>query len=175
MRGMHRPMLYAILLVVAQVGCSPGLDWREVRPEGSTVSMLFPCKPKSQSRQALLAGAPAPMTQLSCEAQGMTFALSHAELGDPRRVSPALQAMAAALAANLQAQVVRSTPLQVPGMTPSPAARQLSLSGRLPDATPAQERAALFAHGTHVYQAAVIGPSPDSAAEIFFDSLRVLP
>jgi hypothetical protein len=60
-------------------------------------------------------------------------------------------------------------------MTPSPDARQVLLAGRLPNATPVRERAAVFARGTHVYQATVLGPQPDAAAEVFFDSLRATP
>lgn len=172
---MRRHLLGATLLGALLPACSPALDWREVRPEGSTAVALFPCKPKSQSRQATLAGAPVRMTLLSCEAAGATFALAHADLADPARVAPALAEMAAALAANLQATEQRSAPAAVPGMTPGPGARRLEIAGRFPDGTPAQEEAALFAHGTRVYQAAVLGARPGPAAQVFLDSLRVQP
>lgn len=175
MHHMRRPMLSATLLGAALQACSPALDWREVRPEGSAATLLFPCKPKSQSRQAMLAGAPTPMTLLACDAEGLTFGFAHADLDDPARVSPALVSMAAALAANLQAHDVRSAPLQVAGMTPNSEARRIWLGGKLPDATPAQEQAALFARGTRVYQAAVLGARPDAAADVFIDSLRLAP
>ena len=106
---MRRLLLCATLLGAALPACSPALDWREVRPDGSAARVLFPCQPKSQTRQAALAGARMPMTLLSCEADGQTFALAHAELGDPARVSPALAEMAAALVANLQAGPPRTS------------------------------------------------------------------
>lgn len=172
---MRRHLLGATLLGSLLPACSPALDWREVRPEGSTAVALFPCKPKSQSRLATLAGAPVRMTLLSCEAEGATFALAHADVADPARIGTALEEMAAALAANLQASEQRSAPAAVPGMTPVPAARRLEMGGRFPDGAPAQESVALFAHGTRVYQAAVLGARPGAAAPVFLDSLRVQP
>ena len=154
--------------------CSPALDWREVRPEGSALLVMFPCKPTSQARSAALAGAQTRMSLYSCSAAGMTFALAFADLGDPARVTPALTEMRTALAANLGSQNARSLPFEVKGMTPNPQAVQLTLQGQLPDETPTQERAALFAHGTHVYQAVVLGPKvADSAAALFFEGLRL--
>lgn len=170
---MRRYLPCATVLGALLPACSPALDWREVRPEGSAAVALFPCKPKSQSRPTTLAGIPTRMTLLSCEAEGMTFALAHAEIGDPSQVQLALDALAAALAANLQARQVPGEPLTVPGMTPGPGARRLSIEGRLPDGTPIREEAALFAFGTHVYQAAVLGAQPGGAAQTFIDSLRV--
>lgn len=172
---MRRPLLPALVSGALLAACTPGLDWREVAPEGSRARAQFPCKPKSMTRQAALAGAPTRMTLLSCEAEGSTFALAHAQLGDPARVSVALEEMAAALAANIASAGVRSQPITVPGMTPNAGARRIWLQGRLPDATPVQEQAVLFAHATQVYQAVVLGPRPGAAADVFIDSLRVVP
>lgn len=176
MQRMPRRLLpCAILLGALLAACTPALDWREVRMEDGRASALFPCKPKSQSRQAALAGAPTRMTLLSCEADGGTFALAQADLVDPARVGVALAEMAAALAANLQAGSVRSEALVVPGMTPNPHAQRLRIEGRMPDGAPVAEDAALFTRGTRVYQAAVLGARPGAAAQTFLDSLRVDP
>jgi hypothetical protein len=172
-RMLRRLLLCATLLGAMLPACTPALDWREVRVEGGQASALFPCKPKSQSRQAAIGGTPTRMTLLSCEADGHTFALAYADLGDPLRVGPALAEMAAALAVNLQAGPVRSAPLEVPGMTPGAQARRLWFDGRMPDGSPVAEQAALFAHGTRVYQAVVLGARPDAAAQTFLDSLRI--
>jgi hypothetical protein len=170
---MRRLKLCAALTGAVMSACSPALDWREVRPEGSGVVALFPCKPKSQTRTATLAGARVPMTLLSCEADGATFALSHADLGDPSQVTPALIELRTALAGNLGAGDVRSVAFDVTGMTPNPQAARVKLEGRLPDGTKRQEQAALFTRGTRVYQAVVLGPRvEDAAANVFFESLR---
>lgn len=172
-RMLRRLLLCATLLSATLPACTPALDWREVRVEGTQASALFPCKPKSQSRQAAIGGVPTRMTLLSCEADGHTFALAHTDLGDPARVGPALVEMAAALPANVQAVPMRAEPLAVPGMTPSVQARRLWIEGRMPDGSPVTEQAALFAHGTRVYQAAVLGARPGAPAQTFFDSLRL--
>ncbi len=171
---MRGPKLCATLIGAVIVGCSPVLDWREVRPEGSGVVALFPCKHETRSRIASLAGAATPMTLASCQAGGVTFALSHAELGDPSRVTPALIELRSALAANLEAGEVRSEAFGLAGSTPSPQAVRIWLAGQLPDGTPVQEQAALFVRGTRIYQAAVLGAHLDGgAASVFFESLRL--
>jgi hypothetical protein len=146
----------AVLLLV---GCSPVLDWRAVRIEGSALSVLFPCKPVTQSRALALAGAPVPVSLHVCDAGGRSWALLHAELGDPARVGPALQALAAGAAANVGAASPASQPLQVPGATPNPHSLQLHVDGAGGDGRRLRLTAALFAHGTQVFQATVLGPA----------------
>ena len=171
---MRRLMLCASLIGNAMIACSPALDWREVRPEGSGATALFPCKPKSQTRTTTLAGARAPMTLLSCSVEGVTFGLSHAELGDPSRVTGALVELRSALAANLGASEVRSAAFELAGMTPNSQAVRIWLAGRLPDGAPAAEQALLFVRGTRVYQVVVLGARLDEeATHVFFDSLRL--
>ena len=170
---LRRLLLCATLLGAMLPACTPALDWREVRVEGGQASALFPCKPKSQPGEAASGGTPTRVPRLPCEADGHTCALAYADLGDPLRAGPALAGMAAALAVNLQAGPVRSAPLEVPGMTPGAQARRLWFDGRMPDGSPVAEQAALFAHGTRVYQAVVLGARPDAAAQTFLDSLRI--
>jgi hypothetical protein len=171
MRGLK---LCAALTGAAILGCSPALDWRDVRPEGSGATALFPCKPDSQARGMTLAGARVHMTLVSCEVDGVTFALSHADLGDPSRVTTGLIEMRLALAGNLGTSDVRSAAFQVTGMTPNPQALRIRLAGHRPDGTPVQLRAALFARGTSAFQAVVLGTRIDDvAADVFFDNLRI--
>lgn len=171
---MRRLKLCPILIGAVMLACTPTLDWREVRPEGSGALLLFPCKPKSLARITTLARSGVTMTMLSCDVSGMTFALSHAELGDPSRVAPALIELRSALAANLGANAVRSAAFELAGMTPNPQAMRIRFSGRLPDGTPVAEEAVLFVRGTRVYQAAVLGARVDEGAvRTFFESLRL--
>ena len=173
---MRRLKLCAATVGALLFACSPALNWREVRPEGSGAVAMFPCKPTVQTRRTTLAGAAVSMTLVACSADGVTFALGHAELGDPSRVSAALVELRSALAANLEASDVRAAAFEVPGMTPNPQAQRIWLDGLRPDGTPAQEQAALFARGTRVYEAAVLGPRLDEAAAgVFFEGLRLAP
>jgi hypothetical protein len=64
--------------------------------------------------------------------------------------------------------------LVVPGMTPNARAALWHVAGRLPDGRAVTERAALFAYGTRVFQATMLGERLDAQAqETFFGALRV--
>lgn len=160
-------------LCVALAGCAPALDWRDVRPAGSALQLQFPCKPASQQRAVPLAGAAVPLTLLACDADGLTFALAVADLGDPTRVEQALADLVAGAARNIGAKPVAGRPQQPQGATPNAGNRRLSLQGRRPDGRRAHVALLVFTHGTSVFQATVLGESPgDEAASIFFASLR---
>lgn len=152
---------------LAMAGCSPSLDWREVRPADSGALLLFPCKPEIAARPAT-AAAPARMGLAQCKAAGLTFSLSWAELEDPARISAALQQMPAALSAKLAAKPGAAKPLQIAGMTPNPQAGQLSLAGTQ------QAEVAVFTRGRLVYQAVMLGAKRDAAAwDSFVGSIRL--
>lgn len=156
--------------------CSPTLDWREMRPEGSGIAMSFPCKPDRRARAVVVAGHPVRMEMLSCTAGEATYALTFADLPDPAAVAPALAELRALAATNITAAPAAPSRLQVPGMTPNPQAGRIALSGRLPDGATVQEQAAFFAKGMRVYQASVIGASlGGEAAEPFFAALKLTP
>ena len=158
------------------VGCTAALDWRQLQPEGWSLAASLPCKPASQQRRVALAGQTVVLAMLACTADGHTFALASADLGNPARVGVVLQALGRAAQANVQGQVLVEQPAAVPGMTPNPEARRWRLQGRLPGGQAVAEQVQVFAHGTRVFQAAVIGPQADEArAGPFFDGLKVLP
>lgn len=167
-------LLSAAASGVLMLACTPALDWRDVRAEGSDLTAQFPCKPKTHTRSTTLAGLRVSMTLLSCEAGGVTFALAHADLGDPSRVTDAMLELRSALAGNLEASEFRSAAFELAGMTPNPQAVRFAQAGRLPDGTAVQERAVLFARGTRVYQAVVLGVRLDEGAVgTYFESLRL--
>lgn len=158
----------------ALMGCSPTLDWREVRPEGSGALAMFPCKPSIETRSVALAGAPVRMSMAVCRAGGATFGLAFADLQDPSRVAPALQAWREASAANLGAAVEVVGPLQVPGMTPNPQAQRTRARGQMPDGAALSQDAAYFTRGTWVFQATVTAPGADrDAVDAFFGGLKL--
>lgn len=164
----------ALGLVLGLAACAPALNWREVRPADSGALVMFPCKPLHDVRRVPLAGPPVAMSISACSAADVTFAFAHADVADPARVGPALQAMRAAAIANLGGSVVSERPVQVEGMTPHPQARVLELRGHLPGGQPTRERVAVFSKGTRVYQATLFGPSlDDEASETFFRGVRL--
>lgn len=132
-------------------GCQPALNWREVRPAGAGVVALFPCKPDVEQRQA--------MGLAQCEAAGRGFALSWADVPDPRQAGDALKAMPRALAAKLGRPLPPAAALQVPGMTPMPEAAAYVLA-----APGGVTRVAVFAHGGRVFQALMTSAQDDPGA-----------
>ena len=114
----------------------------------------------------------------ACSAEETVYALSFADVKDPARVGAALDELGRAAQSNLQAQAgaPKQQPAVVTGMTPHPQSAQWRLSGRVPDGRAVEERVVLFSHGTHVYQATMLGARLDAEAqETFFGGLRVGP
>lgn len=138
---------------------------------------MFPCKPASHARRVAIAGQTQEMLMWACSADETVYALSFADVKDPARVGAALDELGRAAQSNLQSQSgAQRQPAAVKGMTPHPQAAQWRLSGRLPDGRAVQERVLLFSHGTHVYQATMLGARLDAEAqETFFGALRVGP
>lgn len=178
MKGLRCTVAASAATLVVMAGCAPALDWREVRPAGSALRAMFPCKPASHARRVSLAQSSVEMSLYACNVADVSYAVAFADVEDPARVGVALEELGRALAANVQAaEAVASSPLAVPGMTPSPHAAAWRAQGRLPDGRAVRERAALFAYGTRVYQATVVGARmpDDEALANFFGALRVQP
>ena len=158
------------------VACSPTFDWRDVRPAGAGVQLLFPCKPATEARSIELAGHPVRMTMLACRAGDSMFGLAFADAGEASRVSPAIAALRAAQASNFGAPARALGPAVVPGANPVPAPERFEIDGRLPDGTLVRQQLVYFARGTQVYQAAVMGRAEGGdAAGIFFEGIRSTP
>jgi hypothetical protein len=166
----------AFLLAAATLtACTPALDWREVRPAGSGIVALFPCRPNSMTRPLPLAGQTVPLSLHACSAGGQTWGLAFADVGDPARVGATLHELRTSAERNLGATAGRPLPLSVPGATPNAAAGRERIDGRAPDGQALAGQVAVFARGTVVLQATVLGATvPDDAAETFFAALRVL-
>jgi hypothetical protein len=157
--------------------CSPTFNWRELRLDGTPLQALMPCKPESATRTVPLAGTPTQLHMRGCEAGGLRFAVAWADVGDAAQVPVAL---ASWRSASLQAIRVVPPPFDDPsaqwGVTVAgaPAAQGVSAQGQDPQGQPVQTRAAYFAQGTQVYQAAVYGAKlPDEAVDSFFAGLRL--
>ena len=173
LRRMGAAWLCVCLGPAVLTACAPALDWRDVRPADAGVQLQFPCKPNSQSRQLVLAGARVNLGLHACAAGGLTWGLAVADVADPALVGPALAELAASAAANLGAAAGERLPLRVAGATPNDAAGLQRLNGKLPDGKAVQMQLAVFTHGTRVYQASVLGERvADDAARTFFDAVR---
>lgn len=166
----------ALLSALLGAACSPALDWRTVRPGDSGASLMFPCKPSSQTRPMPLAGAQVRLALHACRADGVTWGFAFADLDDPARVAPALAALRAAAAANLSAAPVAGVPWPVPGATPNAENRRLELSGRAPDGRALSGHVGVATRGLRVYQATALGERLDAeAVATFLGSVRLAP
>ena len=167
------PACSLALLAGLMTACTPVLDWREVRPDGAGLVVLLPCKPSSYARSVLLAGQAVQLSLHACSADGLTWALAFAELGDPARTTAALGELKASAMANLGATTSTARPFDMPGATPKEASARLEFGGQLPDGKRVREQMAVFSMGTRVFQATVVGTSlPPEAVESFFGGLR---
>lgn len=159
--------------LLAVAACTAALDWRDVRPEGQELVAMFPCKPASHARQLALAGMSARTTLYACSTAGATWAISFADVEVPARVAPALVALRQAAAGNVGVVAGPPRELRVAGATPQPEAGRSAWDGRYPDGRAVRMQSAVFARGTRVYQATVLGERLDAeAVETFFASLR---
>lgn len=170
-------LLCACVQVLAASGCSPELNWRDVRPKGSTLQVLMPCKPESAQRDVALPGGNAVLNMLSCDAGGLTFAVS--ALSRP----PAMTSQDVIQAWHQASQISLSV---APGQTRDwvPAALFTAqvdhfsgwqAQGHRHDGTLVQAHAVLFARGTEVFQAAVYGAAQPEVLATFLDGLRLDP
>jgi len=164
-----------LALLAALAACSPALDWREVRPEGSDVTMLFPCRPDKHERTIRIAGADLRMRMHSCDAAGRTFSLAVVDAGEPTRVEPLLAALKASAAANIGGTPAQQ-PFAPPGATPNPGSALLRVEGRLPDGRRVTEHAAFFVRGLRLHQATAIGETlPEDAVQTYFGAIKLTP
>ena len=171
---MIRPLTWIAALAAASASaCSPTLDWREFVPEGSGLSMTFPCRTDHHERPVLVAGAKVQMQMLVCDAGDATWAVSFFDVADPARVSTTLAEWREIAMANVQGVAATPAPVQIKGMTPNEQSVRVVASGKLPDGAAVQEHAVFFVRGMRVYSATVIGAQPSpQAVELFFGGLK---
>ncbi|MDP1690353.1 MAG: hypothetical protein Q8L49_00025 [Burkholderiaceae bacterium] len=171
----QRALTLVLALACAAAACAPTLDWRELRPEGSGLLALFPCKPAGHARQLALAGVAVEMRLYACTAGGATYAVGFADIGQPQWVERALAELWAAAARNIDSNGSHAVvPLRIQGMTPNPQAGRQAFAGRLADGRRVEEQVAVFVRGTLVFQATMVGAQLDiDAIETFFGALRL--
>ncbi len=162
----------AVLLGLA-AACSPTFNWREVRAEPTPLKALLPCKPDRASRQVPLAGRQVELQVLGCDTGGATFALFHAELGEPGRGGEALAQWQQASLATLRATGSQAAPFVPPGALALPQSVRVTAEGQRADGSRVQGQAAYFARGTQVFQAVIYAEQiRPEWADAFFGGLR---
>lgn len=162
---------------VALGACSPTYNWRELRPAGTPLQALMPCKPDTAERVVPLDGTPIPMQMHSCEAGPLTFAVAWAELPSEDRVPAAIRGWRAGALATLRVAGPQAEGVVTDWVVKVPGAQQpqgVQATGQSPQGQPMRMRAAYFAHGRQVFQAAVYGAQlPEDELATFFDGLKL--
>lgn len=164
-------------LLLCLTACAPALNWREVKPaDAQGLVTMFPCKVDTAVRRLVmpgLEGEAVDLHVLSCQAGGMTWALSHLDAGTPQRLTQALPALDHALWRNLapspsqQAQRQDLGPARIKGADSHAASRHWLLQGHRPVSTtrvePVQVTTWTFARGLTAFQASVWKNKTDGA------------
>ena len=170
----------SIAAVALLNGCYPAFNWREVRPQGTALSLLLPCKPDKAQKTVPLGGKPTALTLLGCDAGDITFALTVAELGNVLNATPVLAQWQEASLANMKAEPVgegagasKAVSLKIVGASTQPPAVLVLAQGQRANGRPVSGQAAYFAQGSQVFQAVVYAEKiPQEVAETFFSSLK---
>lgn len=165
-----------VLSTIALAACSPVFDWREAQPEGSGLTMMFPCRPTRVERQVRVEGTNLTMQLHSCTAGGATFSLVVANAGSAANVAPLLVALREGAVANVAGAAQAASSPAIVGAMPNAQSGRVRIEGRLPDGRSVVEHAAFFGRGPWAYQATVLTMARPVTAETldtFFAALRL--
>ena len=142
-----------------------------MRLAGGEVVALFPCRPQRLSRSVTVAGALRRMELLTCDADGLTFALGRIGTGSADDAAALVTALQAALAANVGVGGSAAATAAAAGR----AGGDATLRGHFPDGRTVVLRVRYFHGGGQLVQASVGGPAlPDDVVQTFYAGLRVV-
>ena len=166
--------LGAVLTVQALVlsACNPTFNWRDVRPDGSRLALLMPCKPDKAQKAVSMVGQATDLMVLSCDAGGATFGVAIADVKDAARATAALAQWQSATLSNMKA--VANTPaaaIKLAGLTSTGV--MVKATGQRANGQAVSSQAAYFAQDATVFQVVMYANTiaPD-VAETFFSGLK---
>lgn len=177
-----RPVWLAAAFL-ALAACNPTFNWREVRPEGTALSLLLPCKPDRAEKTVPLGGRPVPLRMLGCDAGDATFAVAVADIGDAAKAEAVLAQWQALTLANMKAGPVGTgagatqvAPFRPAGMAGGAPALMVKSSGQRAGGQAVAGQAAYFSRGSQLFQVVLYaGVIQAEVAETFFSSLKFEP
>jgi hypothetical protein len=163
-----------VALVMGTAACNPVFNWREVRPDETSLSLLLPCKPDLTRRSVPLGGRPTELAMLGCDAGGSTFALAVATLPDAGQIAAVQAGWESATLANMKAVgPSQTTFLKLPGASPQPPAILVQATGRRANGRPVHSQSAYFAQGRQIFQAVIYADTlQPEVSDTFFSSLK---
>jgi hypothetical protein len=180
-KNMRWAAVGAVALAGLLAACSPALNWRNVPVPEAGITMALPCKPDHATRTVELAGVPVELSMLGCDADGATFALSHAALTDPAQVGAALTHWRKAVLAHLGPDAA-ATAVDVAyapaGVLPLAQSVRTSVQGQRADGSTVVAQGVWFARAmgpqVRLYHAVVYTGKPrPEVADQFFSGLAL--
>ena len=172
---MTRPIRFSIsaLVVLAWLAaCNPTFNWRDVRPAGTQLTLLMPCKPDTAQKIVPMAGQPTALSLLSCDTGGVTFALAVADVKNPAAVPRALAQWQIATLANMKAApATPAAAFKLPGL--AGAGVLIKATGQRANGQSVSSQAAYFVQGSQVFQAVIYADNVlPEVAQTFFSGLK---
>lgn len=154
--------------------CSPAFNWRDVRPDGTRLGLLLPCKPDKAQRTVPLGGKPAELRMLGCDAGGATFAVAVADLADASQLADVLVQWQNLTLVNMKASPATEVlALKLPGAAVQPPAVLVKARGQRADGSAVSGQAAYFSQGSQVFQVVLYADKvTPELSETFFSSLK---
>ena len=169
----HFRIFRGLATIAVLSGCSPTFDWRSVPLPDTELVTELPCRPARFQRDVAVAGVPLKLFMLSCETGGITYGVASADVGDPAKVDAVLLGLRVSAAAAIRSADPPAGALNLSGVTPFSGNSSAHLHGQRPDGATVEEAIRVFARGTRVFQASVVGASlPEAALKPFDDGLH---
>jgi hypothetical protein len=162
--------IFSVVALATLAACNPTFNWRDVRPDGTRLALLMPCKPDQAQKTVPLAGQPTELMLLSCDAGGVTFAVAAADVKDPGKTADALAQWQKASLLTMKAVPDASVAaVKLPGA----GAVMVKANGQRANGQAVSSQAVYFAQGTQVFQAVMVADkiAPD-VADTFFSGLK---
>ena len=165
-------------LVTVLAGCTPALNWREVRFEDGIVTALMPCKPDTGQRDVTLKSGDhivvASLQMRGCEASDLQFTFGQMTLPADMTSTEAMAAwrLASLAPLNMSSADASAQPWVLRGADAMPVPVKTQVT------TPSHRvQWVWFVRDGKVYQAAVYGslPSPklDAIADDYFSGIKL--
>ena len=167
-----RFLINAAVALTVLTACNPTFNWRDVRPDGTRLALLLPCKPDKAQRTVPMASQPTEMNLLSCDAGGVTFAVSMADVNNAGKTGAVLAQWQSATLTNIKAgSPITRDAFKVSGLATN--AVMVKATGQRANGQAVSSQAAYFAQDSRVFQAVMYADniSPD-VADTFFSGLK---
>jgi hypothetical protein len=157
-----------LVCVWALWGCSPAMNWREVRPADAGLVALMPCKPEGAQRDLVMAGQSLTLHMLSCDTAGLTFAMGAMRLPDGLAAADVQRGWRLASLTSLKADPAAAQAWS-PVLPKGVSGQGWQADGLRHDGTRVRAHVLALAHGNEVFQLAVYG---DASPEVLASALE---